>query len=217
MKVTYISFVAILLALFVNSQMAGGEEMQSVTNAPISVNELMYLLPAGPDIDSPLDHQRLQTLRSIGPGLLPVIAEAIDNSPTMIQTSRLIALAEGIPGDHSPLIPRLYKLLDSGAEAKILALMALRNIGSGSDCPILLPLLEDPNEAVRINTAQTLARLGDEKTMGELKRVVKSRRAKLSAEELRKDYSISEAEKAIIVLQKKSNISEKVAEKGKVQ
>ena len=217
MKIYSIVLGVVLLVLLANSQRARGQAMPSETNALISVNELMRLLPTGPDLDNADDIQRLHMLESMGPGLLPVIAEAMYSSTNYIETGRLIALAEGIPGDHSPIISRLYDLLDRGEKFKLLAVWALRNIGSGSDCPILLPLLEDPSEAVRINTARTLARLGDEKTMEELSRVVEKRRAKLSAEELRKDYSISEAEKAIIVLQKKSNFSEKVAEKGKVQ
>ena len=189
--------------------MTDGQTEEGMTNASMSVAELMRLLPAGPDMDSPDDLRNLQTLKSVGPRLLPVIAEAMDHSTNVVETSRLVALAMEIPGDRSPVIPGLRKLLDKGEKAQMLAILALRDIGSVSDCPRLLPLLHDPSEAVRINTARTLARLGDEKTLEEMTRVVQKRRAELNAEELRKDYSISEIEKAITALEKKADRSKK--------
>lgn len=198
-----------MAALFLGGRVACAQTQQGPTNASMSVAELMRLLPAGPDMESPEDIRNLQTLKSVGPRLFPVIAEAMDQSTNVVETSRLVALAMEIPGDHSPLIPHLHKLLDRGENAKTVAVLALRDIGSVSDCPKLLPLLQDPSEAVRINAARTLARLGDEKILEELTRVLDKRRAAVNAEELRKDYSIPEMEKTITVLQKKVRRSEK--------
>jgi len=207
MKTT--TLAAIFAGLLLAGWMTAGQTDQGGTNASMSVAELMRLLPAGPDMDSPDDLRNLQTLKSIGPGLLPVIADAMDRSTNLVETSRLVALALEIPGDRSPIIPRLHRLLDGGEGSKMLAILALRDIGSGSDCPRLLPLLNDPSEAVRMNAARILAKLGDENALLEMTRAVGQRKAGLKAEELRKDYSISEMEKAITALGKRLDRSKK--------
>lgn len=203
MKTTTLALI--LAAMFLGGLIVVGQTAQETKEASMSVADLMRLLPAGPDMDSPDDLRNLQTLKSVGSRLLPVIAEAMDHSTNVVETSRLVALAIEIPGDRSPIIPGLHRLLDNGEKAKMLAILALRDIGSTSDCPRLLPLLNDPSEAVRINTARTLARLGDDKTLEEMAQVVKKRKAELNAEELHKDYSISEIEKAITALEKKAH------------
>lgn len=197
-------FTSILACLLLGAGMTAGQSEQRGTNASMSVSELLGLLPAGLDMDSPNDLRNLRTLKSIGPSLLPVINEAMDRTTNVDQTSLHVSLAVEIPGDHSSLVPRLHRLLDGEDEAKILASLALRQIGTTNDCPTLLPLLHDPKESIRINVARTLAELGDDKTLETMTQIVGKRKAESKTEDWHKDYSIAEMEKAIAILKKRS-------------
>ena len=115
MKTTNVT--VIIAALLLGGRLAWGQALQEATNASMSAAELMRLLPAGPDMDSPSDIKQWKNLKAHGEALIPVIADAIQHSTNTMEIGRLVGLALEIPGDHSKFRPRLHTLLDGDEKA----------------------------------------------------------------------------------------------------
>jgi len=180
-----------------------GEEAREVP----SKDDIRRMIPDL--VDGPMegsDRRNIQTLISYGSAILPQLAELIEEQAaadveprTRIRISRLLGIARRINGKHDPILNVCRRRLVEHPDPDIRRYAAkyVGAVGTTNECSILLPLLTDDNERVRVNAIRALAELGDQHTLERIETFLANKHAKLSKEHQEKDYSVREARKAI--------------------
>ncbi len=132
-----------------------------------------------------------------GSGILPLVCAALANEENDVIVGRLFGLACEVNGDRSGIREIAIEMTRGGGQRRLVAIGALSKMGERSDCVALVPLLEDPDESVRIAAAETLGVLGDLDTAASMEAALKRIRVLYPDREGWKDYSAPRVEKAI--------------------
>lgn len=84
---------------------------------------------------------------------------------------------------------------DEGVIVELMKTFA--DLGKDSDFELIAPFLNSENENIRIHALRASARLATQDNISIIKNTIDSKRSKLSAEQIKNDYTFREAEKAI--------------------
>lgn len=163
---TTVSFVlscllAIPLLAFAAS--SDGDEKRA-----LSREEVLALLPQGPDMLDDVDAQRYQALLEMGERAYSGLLDVVEVSTNYITTGRALAVLRESTGDKSEAVSRMKHILVEkatrhGKEADRILMQlaeALGEIGNASDMKALYPLIDHSNERVRIISIRAVARRG---------------------------------------------------------
>lgn len=179
---------------------------------PIPTKErVLELLPQGPDMLGQRLVENYQQLVSLGTNAHPALAEILDETSDPIVISRILGVFIESEGDKGVAIAATRKLLakyqgrqnSDADDVKVAASTCLGQIGKPEDIYSLIPLLDDGDEGVRINALRAIAKLGCESDVKRIQAFLQQRKARLTADEVAKDYSLKEAEKVIEQLKQK--------------
>ncbi len=166
---------------------------------------VLELLPQGPDMLDRRDVANYQQLLLLGTNAHPALAEILDETSDPIVISRILAVFAEAQGDKGVPIAATRKLLvkyqgkqnRDADDVKIAASTCLGRIGKPEEINSLIPLLDDGDEGVRINALRAIAKLGRASDVKRIQKFLQQRKARLTADEVAKDYSLKEAEKVI--------------------
>jgi HEAT repeat protein len=164
-------------------------------NAPTE-EEISSLLPGGMDPPSAEDLKNIEKIKSYGEPAIPVLASLLIGKTDIVKIGMLVAIAEEIKGDHSEIVKQLHVLREKEG-TKVIALQCLQRLGRAEDARIILPMLSDKDEAVRVNAALMIQRFGDAETLNQARDILDKRSALLTQEQREKDWSIGKGYAAI--------------------
>ena len=201
----FVSFCAIMLfCMPVQAQ-------SSPQGTKMNNEEIIALLPRGTDMLDEKDVQRYEQLVKMGATAYPALSSELLNTTDEITASRIISIFVESKGDKTvprETIRKLVSKWDSstrhGKAIREVSAEALGKIGTKEDVSVLFSLLDDKDKSVQIQSLRSLAKVGDEQSIQQIRVWIVKRRGSMSREEQDKDSSIHEAERAAEVIQHRS-------------
>lgn len=171
----------------------------------LSREEVLALLPLGLDMLDFNEIAKYQALVSLGEQAHPILADYLDEITDPILISRILAVFVEGSGDKSFARLTVKKLLSqhhglqtkASNDIKVAAITCIGRIANPDDTEAILPFLDDANESVRINTIRTISKIGLDADMAHIQKFYHTRRSKLTLDEIRRDFSLKEAEKVL--------------------
>lgn len=178
----------------------------------LSKEEVRRLLPLGWDLVN--DNEKLtkyQKLVSAGAAAHPALIELLEQANDLDTICMILSILGDSTSDNTRTIEATKKLLTrfSGTDNNSINIrsnvaVVLGKIGRSQDKEILFGLLGDNSYNVRWNTLRALSKVGSKADVARIQAIIGKRKAHLTADEIKKDPSLSEAEKVIQQLKQKA-------------
>lgn len=147
------------------------------------------------------------------------IPEIIRNPGSKTELLRSLVVARELKLAGDDLLPLLRGLvLDKDAQVRTEATRTLGAVGTQDDAAMLVERLgNEEDEGARISIVRSLGTIGNAETATKLRVVLEKRKARLSVDQQREDYTFREAEKTLVqieerVRQQQAQIQEKTVE-----
>jgi hypothetical protein len=162
-----------------------------------------YGFGGGPGL-SPREKHNRERLRSYGPAVLPLLAELLEDragdvQPDAKRIANLLSTAMFLGGKQDAVLDvcRRRLLVHPDLDVRKFTVHYVTSVATTNERSLLLSLLADAHQPVRIQALRALAELGDKRALNGVESFLVDRETKLSKEDQRKDYSVREARKAI--------------------
>jgi len=175
---------------------------------PLEVDMVRRLLPVGDDTVDLRDDERKRELVALGERAYPGLVAWLEETKDRMVVGRILAIFPKLGGDRTLAVAAVKKLLRGEAGTRdryvyIDGIECLAQIGEVRDCDAIVPLLRSEDQAVRINAARALGKLGDESTARRIEKELDLRRKLLGSEAYGKDLTVKEGLKAIKAIQER--------------
>jgi len=189
-----------------------GHAQQSLQNdTKMSKQQILDLLPRH---HGDLDERHLQNLKQLlkmGESTYSALSEELLNTDDVFTASSIFYIFSESKGDKTIPLKAVRKLTNKwkdsstyeGRSMRIDAARALGEFGTKEDNAILLSFLEDQEQSVRHYSLESLAKIGDEKTMQKVETWLAKRKAAVNQTEIEKAVTardVQDAEKTIEIL-----------------
>lgn len=194
-----------LLAVFILACLARCTIGEQSTNAVPNKQQIWGLIPKS--ADAPFGAQEQQDIKRViayGPAVLPTLGELLKEQAdsktpfSRLMISRIVAIAQQVEGDHEPILSVLRHLVTyQDEDVRRYAVGGLGEMGKVDDAAALLPLMKDPSEVVRVNTAHALSKIGDDEVARKIGNILQERRGGLTNGQVRRDNSFAHGYQAI--------------------
>lgn len=149
-----------------------------------------------------------KSLIALGDSAYPVLAELLEERKDAVGVARILGIFVEGKGDKRVAVNATKKLLrrapaETDASVRIEAVNALAQIATTNDASAFVPLMADPSEAVRVNVMRALSKLGTTNELAHIEEYLTLRKAQMSQDDLQKDQSFHEAQKALNSVKKR--------------
>ena len=194
-----------LLAVFILACLGRCAMAEQPTNGVPNKQQIWGLIPKS--ADAPLGAQEQKDIKRVigyGPAVLPVLAELLNEQAdektrfSRLMVSRIIAIAQQVEGDREPVLSVLRHLLTyQDEDVRRYAVTGVGAMGKVRDADVLLPLMKDPSEVIRVNTVHALGKIGDEDVATKMESILQERKSGLTNDQIRRDNSFVHGYQAI--------------------
>lgn len=137
----------------------------------------------------------------IFPGVISILK--INDDPMIVGT--LAGVVSRMKTDRSPLLPTVREMAKRNEPwAREISAAVIGEIGQPEDTDVLVQMIADPNERVRMASVKSIAKIGRGSDIDRLTVIVQERSKKLTAPEREKDTLLREIKAAIELLHERS-------------
>ena len=167
---------------------------------PLSTKQVQALLLKDRDFRNDTE------LIALGEKALPGLVETLNASENQIECERALWVLARLKVEKQKVVPHIVPLLNRKAKwLKIYALQALAAVDATEASKDILALLNDDDEAIRVNALRTLGAVGERSDAQEIQNALKKRREKSNQADVNNDHTFKEGDKAIAEIEKREN------------